>query len=42
MGITPDGKKEIIDFVLATSENNVNWERFLSRPYSKRSWWSIA
>ena len=30
MGVTQDGKKEVIDFALATSENNINWERFLS------------
>jgi len=42
MGVTQDGKKEVIDFALATSENNINWERFLSNLDSKGSWWSIA
>ena len=30
LGITHDGKKEIIDFRLATSESAVEWERFLT------------
>lgn len=30
LGLRPDGKKEIIDFRLAKSESEVEWERFLS------------
>jgi putative transposase len=30
LGLRPDGKKEIIDFRLATSESAAEWERFLT------------
>lgn len=30
LGLRPDGKKEVIDYRLATSESAVQWERFLS------------
>jgi transposase-like protein len=30
MGIRPDGRKEVIDFRLAASESETEWERFLS------------
>jgi len=31
LGLLPDGKKEIIDFLLANSESQAEWEKFLSR-----------
>jgi putative transposase len=30
LGLRPDGKKEIIDFCVATSESQAQWERFLT------------
>jgi transposase-like protein len=30
LGLRPDGKKEILDFVLATAESQPAWERFLT------------
>jgi len=35
MGITPQGKKEIIDFQLATSESQAAWEGFLRGLYQR-------
>lgn len=35
LGLLPDGKKEIIDFLLASSESQAEWERFLSRLYRR-------
>ena len=35
LGILPDGKKEVIDFRLASSESEVEWERFLSDLYRR-------
>ena len=35
LGLRPDGKKEIIDFRLATAESQVQWELFLSDLYRR-------
>jgi len=35
LGLRPDGKKEIIDFRLATSESAPEWEKFLSDLYRR-------
>ena len=35
LGLRPDGKKEIIDFRLATSESAAEWEKFLTDLYRR-------
>ena len=35
LGIRPDGRKEIVDFRLATSESAAEWERFLTDLYRR-------
>ncbi len=35
LGLRPDGKKEIIDFRLATSESAAEWEKFLADLYRR-------
>ena len=35
LGITPEGRKEVIDFRLAQSESQVEWERFLNDLYRR-------
>src|SRR5215468_3605923 len=35
LGLRPDGKKEIIDFRLATSESAAEWEKFLTDLYQR-------
>ena len=35
LGLRPDGKKEIIDFQLASSENAAQWEKFLADLYKR-------
>lgn len=35
LGIRPDGRKEIIDFRLAASESQAEWERFLNDLYRR-------
>lgn len=39
LGLRPDGKREAIDFRLAKSESQAEWEAFLTDLQRRGPWW---